>query len=238
MGRTVGDHFLGYSDLVDDISKRNKDKVIHHDLKEVEFDDIVLGAVAPTSERLFRSIKNNSVALTEMTEYEIAIEAKPCQVDQLLRVSFWDEVNTALAENRAISENNIWKGVCSNTYWFKVRDEWAMKMAYVLCPLMSYSKANKLGMHLGQKALIDILNASPYEVDRAGNKKFNVKIAALQLHAYNTVQDRVHGKAVQRIQTHNTNESKKDKESIEDLQKEIAALEGKSPPITIEVANG
>jgi hypothetical protein len=236
MSRHVGDHFLGYTDLVDDISKRNKDKVIHSDLKEVEFDDIVLGAVAPESDKLFRSIKNNSITLTELSEYEIATEAKPCQVDQLLRVSFWDEVNDAIANQRPISERNIWKGVCSNTYWNKVRDEWGLKMAYVLCPLMSYSKANKLGMHLGQKAMIDILNASPYETDKNGNKKFNVKIAALQLHAYNTVQDRVHGKAVQRIQTHNTNESKKSAESIEELQKEIALLEGKSPPTTIEVS--
>lgn len=239
MSNPPGKYFLGFHDVIDEVSSRNKDKVIHADLKESEFDDIVLGAVAPESERLRSSIATVSQHLTEYTEYEIAKLAEPCQIDQLLRVSFWDEVNEAIANNRPISERNIFKGVCSNTYWIRVRDELQYKMAYVLCPIMSYSKANKLGLHLGQKAMIEILNASPFS-GSGDNKTFNPKIAQLQLKAFELVQDRVHGKAVQRIQSHNTNESANKQESIEDLKREIELLEGKkkSIPITIEVSDG
>jgi hypothetical protein len=236
MSRQLADTYLSYNSLVDGISKHNKDKVIHADLKETEFDDVVLGAVAPESQRLKNSITIHSQKLCDYTEYEIAVEAKPVQTDQLLRVSFWDEVNTAIAESRPISERKIWTGVCSNTYWNKVRDELEWKMAYILCPLMSYSKANKLGLHLGQKAMLEILNASPYQ-GNGEHKTFNSKIAQLQLQAYQALQDRMFGKAVQRLQTHNTNENVDKKESIEELQKEIALLEGKkaSMPVTVEV---
>lgn len=237
MGRNLGDTFLGFNSVVDEVSSRNKDKVIHADLKQTEFDEVVLQAVAPESEKLKQAIIIHSQKLCDYTEYEIAIEAKPVQIDQLLRVSFWDEVNTAIAESRPVSERKIWTGVCSNTYWNKVRDELEWKMAYILCPLMSYSKANKLGLHLGQKAMLEILNASPYT--GSGEKKaFNPKIAQLQLQAYQALQDRMFGKAVQRLQTHNTNESVANKESLEELQKEIALLEGKksSIPISVEVA--
>jgi hypothetical protein len=236
MANTPGNYYLGFDPLVDEVSKRNKDKVIHSTLKETEFDDIVLGAVSPESERLKQSIEIHSLKLTENTEYEVSVKAEPCQIDQLLRVSFWDEVNTAIAEQRPISERNIWKGVCSNTYWNRIRDELEWKMAYVLCPIMSYSKANKLGLHLGQKAMLEILNASAYE-DFGGKKKLNPKIAQLQLQAFNAIQDRMYGKAVQRVQSHNTNESIKANESIEELQREIELLEGKkkSIPITVDI---
>jgi hypothetical protein len=236
MANIPGKHYLGFNPLIEEISKRNKDKVIHADLKETEFDDIVLGAVAPDSEKLRDSIKHNSEKLIECTEYEITQMAEPSQIDQLLRVSFWDEVNTAIAEQRPISERNIFKGVCSNTYWINVRDNLEWRMAYVLCPIMSYTKANKLGLHLGQKAMLDILNASPY-MGSGDGKVLNVKIAQLQLRAFENLQDRTYGKAVQRIQSHNTNENhtSKDTESVEDLQKEIELLEGKKKIIPIEV---
>jgi hypothetical protein len=225
---------IGYSDVVDEISRRNTDKVIHSDLKEVEFDDIVMSAIHPDSDKLRDSIALNSEKLTTHTEYQIVKEAQPCAVDQLLRVAFWDEVTTASAEGRPISERAIFKGVCSNKYWIKIRDELEWKMAYILCPLMSYTRSNKLALHLGQKAIIEILNASPVV-----NGVFNPKIAQLQLQAYQSVQDRVYGKAVQRLQTHSTVESSKDKESIEELQREIAMLEGKKSalPMTVDVSD-
>jgi hypothetical protein len=222
---------IGYSSVLDEISRRNTDKAVHAELKSIEFDDVVMSVIHDESTSLRDSITAHSEKLCEFTEYQIAKKAEPCQVDQLLRVSFWDEVNTALVENRKVSERNIFKGVCSNSYWMKIRDESEWKMAYILCPLMSYTKFTKLALHLGQKALIDILNASPV-VDG----KFNAKIAHLQMQAAQAVQDRVYGKAVQRLQSHSTVESSKDKESIEDLQREIARLEGgKSAMPVIEI---
>ena len=80
--------------------------------------------------------------------------------------------------------------------------------------------------------MLAILNAPNTDKD---GKIVNVKLAALQAQVYERFQDRVYGKAVQRIQTHNTNETKKS-ESIEELQAEIARLEGKA--VTIEMTNG
>ena len=234
MGRTLVDAFVGLSNDAISVTKRNKDKAIHEDLKESEFDEVVLRVISPESSLLRSAIIEHSQKLCEYTDYEITEFAKPVITDQLLRVSFWDEINSAIANDRFISERKIWVGVCSNSYWHKVRDQLSWKMAYVLCPLMSYSKANKLGLHLGQKAMIDILNVSAME-EVNGVMKFNAKIAQLQITAYNSIQDRMFGKAVQRLETHNTNENiEVTKESIEEIQKEIAQLELKSLPLTIE----
>lgn len=223
---------LGFTELVDKVSKYNHDKVVHQDLKETEYDDILLSVVAPESDMLKFSIKQHSQKLTQHTEYEIVNLAQPVQTDQLLRISFWDEVNTAIAENRVISERKIWQGVCSGTYWHRVRDELEWKMAYVLTPVMSYAKANKLGLELGQKAMLAIL-AAP-NIDKNG-KIENIKLAQLQKQVFEMIQDRIHGKAVQRIQSHNTNENVEKKESLEDLHKELEQLQKKVMPITIEV---
>ena len=228
MGQTLKTSLFS-DEIVTATSKLNKDKVIHHDLKEVEFDDIVLSVVHVESDKLKNSIISNSETLTQLTEHEVTEAAQPVMTDQLLRVSFWDEVNTALVENRTISERNIWKGVCSNTYWNKVRDELPAKMAYVLTPLISYSKGQKLALQLGQKAMLNILAANPKQGD-----KFDTKLAQLQHQIYQANLDRAFGKAVQRIQSHNTNETVTPAESIEELQKEIARLEGKS---VIEIPN-
>lgn len=212
-------------------SVKNHDKVLHRELKETDFDDIVLSVIHPDSTPLSDSIRNNSITLTEKSEHEITKEADVIMVDQLLRISFWDEVNTAVVENRAVSERNIFKGVCSRQYWTRVRDELPHKMAYVLCPLIAYSKANKLGMQLGQRAMLDILNAPA---------RGDVKLAQLQFNIYKELQDRIFGRSVQRVQSHNTNETITSSDSIEDLHKEIALLEGKgldNPPTTVDVDN-
>lgn len=223
---------LGFTDLVGKVVKHNHDKVIHQDLKETEFDDIVMSVIAPESDRLRNAISRHSEKLTQHTEYEILTLAQPVQTDQLLRISFWDEVNTAIAENRPVSERKIWNGVCSCTYWYRVRDELEWKMAYVLTPVMSYAKANKLGLELGQKAMLAILSAP--NVDSKGRIE-NIKLAQLQKQVFEMIQDRVHGKAVQRIQSHNTNVEANKKESIEDIQKELEQLQKKVMPVTIEV---
>lgn len=223
-------------EIVISAGKYSKDKVIHADLKEIEYDDIVLSAIHPESTKLIDSVKRNSEVLTQKTEYQITETAEVVMADQLLRVSFWDEVNKAVVEGRTITERNIFNGVCSNKYWMRVRDELDDKMAYILCPLMAYTKANKLGLQLGQRAMLDILNVSP----KGENGKFDTKLAQLQFSVFKELQDRSFGKAVQRIQSHNTNETVTN-DSIEDLHKEIAMLEGKpisdgDIPTTIEMS--
>ncbi len=228
MARIVTEKFS--EDIIMETSRGNKDKVIHSDLKETEFDDVVMSVIHPESNSLAYSIKHNSITLTEKTEHEITEAADVAVIDQLLRISFWDEVNTAVVEGRVVSERNIFKGVCSRQYWTRVRDELPEKMAYVLCPLIAYSKANKLGMQLGQRAMLNILNANV--VDDKG--RTNTKLAQLQFAVFKELQDRMFGKSVQRVQSHNTNETITASESVEDLQKEIELLEAKPLPFNIE----
>lgn len=206
--------------------------------KELDFDEQLQAAISPDQADLSDAVERCGNRLIEQSEAAIIDNAKPTQVDQLLRVSFWEEVSSALFENRRVNERNIYNGVCSQSYWRDLRDNREEKFTFVLIPIKSYARTNKLLLQMGQACLYEILNASPYVKGQgSGNRKaFDPKIAKVQLEAYKMVEERQFGKAVQRLQTHNINEEKPStaQETIEALQAEIKALEGTSGPILID----
>ena len=71
----------------------------------------------------------------------------------------------------------------------------------------------------------------PYQGQGSGHRrKLEPKIAKVQLEAYKLVEERIYGKAVNRIQTHNVNESNSGdaNATIEQLKREILELENNS----------
>lgn len=223
---------------IEHVPKKTRDVVLSQQQKELDFDEQILVALRPDQEFLKEAIKKCSPNLVHKTEAAIIDNAKPTHVDQLLRIALWEELSSALHENRAVSERAIYNGVCSASYWKAIRDSDEEKFTYLLIPVKSYSRTNKLLLALGQAALIDILNADPYVKSQgSGNKKqLDPKIAKVQLEAYRMVEERIYGKAVNRIQTHNTNENADSgaAETIEALQQEIIALENRTMPIEID----
>jgi hypothetical protein len=216
---------------------RGSDVVISKQQKELDFDQQILRVLKPEQEALRGAIEVASQGLVDKSEQAIIDTAKPTHVDQLLRISLWEEMSNAITEARPISETAIYSGICSANYWRKVRDENHDLFTYLLIPIKEYSRTNKLLLTLGQECLMNILNADPFVKKEGSYKKvLDPKIAKVQLEAYRMVEERVYGKAVNRIQTHNVNEATKGDahETIEALKAEIIALENKSGPILID----
>lgn len=212
--------------------------VLSQDQKDMDFDDQVLASISPDQILLKNAIERCSPNLVEKSQKAIEESAKPTHVDQLLRVSLWEELSDALKENRIVSERAIYNEVCSYSYWKSLRDGNDEKFTYLLIPIKSYARTNRLLLTLGQEALLNILEADPY-VKGAGTgykKQLDPKIAKVQLEAYKMVEERTYGKAVARIQTHSTNGESDNtgnaQETIEQLKKEIALMEG---PKTFQV---
>lgn len=214
-----------------DYATKKSFPVLSVEQKEMDFDDQVMAALGHDQDMLRSAIERCSPNLIERSESAILDNASPTHVDQLLRVSLWEEFSEALVEGRQVSERAIYNGVCSYNYWKHLRDENEEKFTYLLIPVKSYSRTNKLLLTLGQEALINILEADAYVKSQgSGNKKqLDPKIAKVQLEAYKMIDERIHGKAVNRIQTHNTNENSPGnaQETLSSLQNEIKELEGK-----------
>lgn len=217
---------------IDYAPRKTTDIVLSKQQKELDFDEQVLAAIGHDQHTLRDAVVRCSQNLVDQSESVVMNNANPTHVDQLLRIALWEELSSALHENRPVSERAIYNGVCSQSYWKNTRDHDDDKFTYLLMPVKSYSRTNKLLLSLGQTALIEILNADPYVRGQgSGNKKqLDPKIAKVQLEAYRMVEERLYGKAVARIQTHNTNETKDDgaHDTIEALQQEIIALESKT----------
>lgn len=176
---------------------------------------------------LAAAIKNASPLLSNNSEATLRDLAEATETDQMLRISFWEEVGLCLKGNKQLTESNIYNGTCNANYWAKLKTPaMATKLAYILTPVKEYAKMNKVLLAQGQQILLDILNANPY-VGTGKEKRLDSRIAKVQLEAYRLVEERIYGKAVQRVQTHNTNveDNKKPDHDVEALKAEIKALE-------------
>ncbi len=207
--------------------------VLSQEQKELDFDEQVLSVIGKDDYLLQDAIIKCSENLVSKTEAAITDNAQPTHVDMLLRISFWEEITNAIHENRNFSERAVYNGVCSHSYWKTLRDSNEDKFTYILIPVKSYARTNKLLLALGQQKLIEILSADPFiKGQGSGHRRMlDPKVAKVQLEAYKLVEERIYGKAVQRVQQHNINESKPSEEStvtIDQLKKEIAELEGKT----------
>ena len=183
------------------------------------------------SEPLQFAVKNCTPRLAEFTEGEIVEQARPTNIDQLLRVAFWEEVNAAADEGRKIQQTNIYRGICSVGYCSRVMKELDWKMTYVLMPIKSYNQMNKLLIHKGQQAMLDILNADPYLGKSGKMRKLDSRIAKVQLDAYKLVVERQFGKAVERSQQHitrgnETPETLNDQTLEEEIKKMKQSMDG------------
>ncbi len=135
--------------------------------------------------------------LQEFSETQLTNRANVSKTLKYLRVALWDEVSQAEREDRTIIQNNIWRGICCETYWLRLINDLDDKLAYVLCPVKNYDLTNRVLLHVGQQKLFEIMEADIKDKDG----KLNVKAAALVIKAYKEVENRVKGESVKRIET-------------------------------------
>lgn len=223
------------ADVISEAPQRFADIVASEEEVEADYHVQLIGLLKKNrSEHLSNSIQRNSEILTQHSADEIRRQARVTDTDQLLRHSFWEEVKNAENEGRKLKESNVWHGICTTRYWDKVvrTDEW--KMAYILTPTRDRFLIQKAAYNQGLENLLRIVNADPFKRKQGGSKELDPRIAKVVLEAYKILDERLHGQAVQRVQTAAVETKKL---TPEELQKQIKEMkdEGIDQPLTVDV---
>jgi len=155
---------------------------------------------------MIQAVKRNSHLLAEYNEKELRENADVKERDELLRMSFWEEMTRAETERTPVKEVNIWRGICTKVYWDRVVREYDNKFAFVLTPPRKKRLMTKLIHHEGLGRLHEIINAPMMVKNKYGQEVLDHKTAKLILEAWKLANESLYGTAVQRIQKHVVNE--------------------------------
>lgn len=230
--------FQHNQDIIKEAPTRYIKEVVSQEELEDEYQDYLVSLCHPKrGDNLVASIQRNSPILAEHSEDEIADNAEVGTTDQLLRMSFWDEVEKAERERRPITESKIWKGVCTKKYWDKVVRQYEWKMAYVLTPVKSRRLMTKLIHQESLSTLLKIANANPYKIKQGGRKELDPRIAKLVIDVHKIIDDRMYGQAVQRVQKEEVQEKLTPAQMEEKLKKLREEMGLDNQPVTIEMSN-
>lgn len=172
----------------------------------------------------------------ELLAYLQTQGAKVALVDHRLRVSFWGEYAAAQLRHRPIRASYIFSGICSRQYFYEAILKNPLRMAWLLCQPVDYTKALDEILHKGLEELRAVL-----AMDNRLQGKPNTPLIMAKLEIVKFVDMRVKGSIVQR-QMHLHASTKEIKarigdvpESMEELDAQLKELEekarGKDAPI-------
>lgn len=199
-----------------------------------DYESHLVGLCHPTrNEKLIKSINRGSEKLSEYPEEAVIAKAKVTPTDQMLRISFWEEVKRCERNRVPFTEVKVWQDICSEGYWRKIVHEGEWKMAYILTPVRDRILLQKSIHQEGLTSLLKIANANPF-VTRHGKTTLDPRVAKVIIDAWKLIDDRMYGQAVQRVQTENI---KKPKLSAQEVENEIKRLKAEvsDSPLTIEM---
>lgn len=180
-------------------------------------------------------------SIFELGERELKQAAKPTEIEERLRYSFWREYDQAQSALRRINLANIYGGVCSQTHFLKNIVSNSFKLAYILTPPLDYEVQMQELLGLGLEQLRDIL-LQPHVDD---NGKPNPKMADVKQKIVESLHLRVKGAVPYRMETKNLNVnvdgskqgqlSSKSNISISEIDRELQELEARVNGDVIDV---
>ena len=147
---------------------------------------------------------------------------RPTEIEEQLRLAFWDEYTVAMDAKRSIQPVNIYSKVCSKDFFYDHVISNPTKFAYVLAPPPEYMYQTRALLALGRRRLRQVLEMPL----KNGKNEPNVKLISEIVKIVNILENRVHGAVAQNInvkqQTKNLNvnvEAKAESKELEDLDK-------------------
>ena len=150
-------------------------------------------------------------------------------VTQRIRISLWQEFESAVSNNRVMRVRQIWAGICTEESFYKLVSN-PPRLAFILIAPTDYVVTLKEAHEAGLEKIREIFSAKI--IDEEGN--LNVKAADVVIKAFALMDARLKGAVVQRVDqrvlTANLTPSKiapvpDDMDNIElELQKARAAL--------------
>jgi hypothetical protein len=216
---------------------------------ELDRPDVVYDESSPfalvnmVSGKLRDAIMRVPLELRVMNEAELksAVEFKPTRADYALRTSFWREFDKAAALGRdRIVTSHIFAGIVTEPYFYQHFLEQPHRVAWLVLPQQTYSKEMEAILARGTERLWELM-----EMDVTDAKgKVDSRKAEVLLKVISEVKNRVKGMAVQRVnkQSVNLNLPAGNRavpvQSMEELKKRLAELEGKSVGDRVAIAAG
>lgn len=116
-------------------------------------------------------------------------------VDNVLRLQFWLEYDSAILEQRRMNATRIQGGCCTRDYFYNefISNPW--KVSWMVCPPVNYAVRVSEALHFATTRMREILELDPAKVPA----KDRVQLMGLQLKIYQTLDVKVAGAPVQRI---------------------------------------
>jgi hypothetical protein len=115
-------------------------------------------------------------------------------VTQRIRVSLWQEYESAIQNNRVMKVQQIFAGTCSESAFYSLIDN-PVRLGYILCPPADYIVMLKEAHQAGLEKLRELFSARV--VDEEGY--MNPKAADMVLKAFALLDARLKGAVVQRV---------------------------------------
>lgn len=148
------------------------------------------------------AILNIPESLLVMSEKEIIVQAFPNgeipQLDQLIRLSFWQEYNECFETQRKMSANKICKGVCPHSTLTRDILSNPKRTAFMITEPSEHKKMQMFGHHLAINEMIKTLTR-PEEVNLKTGC-VDTKLLQLKFDIYTYLDERLHGSTIQRTE--------------------------------------
>jgi hypothetical protein len=204
------------------------------------------------SERLREAMRSVPAELHELAEAELRSRFNATTIDFSLRASFWREFEQTCARGKArITCPQIYRGICSEGYFYKkfIADE--NRIAWMLKPIQAYKKEMEALLSRGTQRLWEMVDMDI----KGADDKIDVKRAELLLKVIQEIGNRSLGMAVQRIKEDrrsvhahvrvSPNPTTVPTQSMDELRRKLdslenrnaKALEGPHGHLTLDVAS-
>ncbi len=166
-----------------------------------------------------------------MSEDQLALKLEPSEIDEMLRIAFWDEYFLTVDNNlKSMRMSAIYARICTReTFYQVIRNP--MRFAYVLKPPRDYMLQMRSLLNIGLNRFSEILRLP---LDREAP---DTKLIAELVKIVTILDNRVRGAVVQKVQIESKNvnmnvEAPKTHAEIikelKNLEAEIRVLEGSS----------
>lgn len=168
-------------------------------------------------------------------EKELRRNCEVEEIDERLRLAFWDEYNMATGLNRGMSLENVMRGICSIEFWKSHYERDKKKLIWIITPPVSYARSMQFILHKGLDRLQEIMELP------IRNKQGNVDLRAVTqiIKVFQLVDLRLKGSVLHRVQVqqqnlnYNADISKNEMDQLagmsldqlEDLDQKLARLE-------------
>jgi hypothetical protein len=161
-----------------------------------------------------------------MYEHELRLKAGVGEVEEQIRLAFWDEYAYAQDARCMMNVNRAYNRICTKSYFYDrvVRDQY--KLAYILTPPRNYVYRMREMLELAHRRMREVLEMPL--VDKK-TKQPNTKLISEMVKITVLLENRVMGAVKQKLEVEsksvNVNVSSGERKGYFDVEDEIRAIE-------------